>query len=96
VFALPSQYETPGIAALEAALSGAKVVITKYGGTEDYFAGFAEYVEPTSVESIRNGIVTALNKKKDNVLREHVKKEFLWQKVAEKTKHVYEKFSNVK
>jgi len=33
VFVLPSMFETPGIAALEAGLAGAKIVITKYGGT---------------------------------------------------------------
>ena len=38
VFALPSLFETPGIAALEAALAGASVVITKFGGTA--FTGY--------------------------------------------------------
>lgn len=90
VFVLPSLFETPGIAALEAALAGAKIVITKYGGTEEYFGKYAEYVEPTSVELIHHGIITALNKKRDGMLREHVSKEFLWERVAEKTKKVYE------
>jgi len=94
VFVLPSYYETPGIAALEAALAGAKIVVTKNGGTKDYFGSFAEYVEPTSVELIRHGIVTALNKKKDYVLRDHVRKEFLWERVAEKTQRAYEKVAS--
>ncbi|MBI3363535.1 MAG: glycosyltransferase family 4 protein [Ignavibacteriae bacterium] len=91
VFVLPSLYETPGIAALEAALAGAKIVVTKHGGTEEYFGEHAEYVEPTSYELIHHGIVTALNKKKDTALREHVRKHFLWSHVAEQTVRVYEK-----
>ncbi len=63
-FVLPSMFETPGIAALEAALAGAKVVITPYGGTKEYFGDFATYVEPGSVASIRDGITAALKAKK--------------------------------
>ena len=91
VFALPSYYETPGIAALEAALAGAKIVITKNGGTKDYFGEYAQYVEPTSAELIGHGIVTALNRPKDDILRERIKREFLWERVAEKTLQVYQK-----
>jgi glycosyltransferase involved in cell wall biosynthesis len=89
VFVLPSQYETPGISALEAALAGAKIVITPFGGTRDYFGNKAIYIDPTSVEDIVKGIQTALGKWKDTVLREHVRKEFIWNKVAEKTNQVY-------
>jgi glycosyltransferase involved in cell wall biosynthesis len=96
VFALPSTFETPGIAALEAALAGAKIAITKYGGTEDYFGPHAEYLEPTSVELIHHAIVTALNKPKDHALREHVLAEFLWERVAEKTARVYERVLSAK
>ncbi|MGA2623445.1 MAG: glycosyltransferase [Bacteroidota bacterium] len=91
VFVLPSLYETPGIAALEAALAGAKIVITGIGGTKEYFGQYAEYVEPTSVELIHHGITTALNKVSNNALREHVRREFLWERVAEKTLQVYRK-----
>jgi glycosyltransferase involved in cell wall biosynthesis len=91
VFALPSLFETPGIAALEAALAGSKIAITKYGGTEEYFGSLAEYVEPTSVELIHHGIVTALNKPKDAALRDHIRREYLWERVAEKTARMYER-----
>ncbi len=90
VFALPSFFETPGIAALEAGLAGAKIVITKYGGTTEYFGEHADYVEPTSVELIQHGIVTALNHQKDNALREHIRQEYLWECIAEKTLRAYE------
>ena len=92
-FVLPSQFETPGIAALEASLTGAKIVITPYGGTKDYFNDMVEYVNPYSVESIRNGIIKSLNKKKTNELKEHIKNNFLWESVAEKSLLVYQKIS---
>lgn len=94
VFALPSLFETPGIAALEAALAGAKIVITPYGGTKDYFKTMAHYTEPNSVESIRTGIISALNQPKNSILTKHIKKEFLWSAVARKTLQVYEKVMN--
>jgi glycosyltransferase involved in cell wall biosynthesis len=88
-FVLPSQFETPGIAALEAGLAGAKVVITPHGGTKEYFGDMAEYVDPGSVGSIRVGIRSALAKPKTFALREHIRRNFLWQKVAEKTAGEY-------
>ena len=89
VFALPSRFETPGIAALEAGLAGAKIVITPHGGTKEYFGTMAEYINPYSVDSIQNGIVSALNRKKNSVLQNHIRSEFLWSKIAEKTLAVY-------
>ncbi len=89
VFVLPSLFETPGIAALEAGLAGAKIVITPYGGTREYFGDMAEYVDPRSVSSIRDGILRALSKQNDQRLQEHIRREFLWQHVAAKTAAVY-------
>jgi glycosyltransferase involved in cell wall biosynthesis len=91
VFALPSLFETPGIAALEAALAGAKIAITPHGGTREYFGAMAHYANPRSVESIRSAITAALNEKRNDALRLHIKKEYLWSKVAEKTLGVYQK-----
>jgi glycosyltransferase involved in cell wall biosynthesis len=91
VFALPSLFETPGIAALEAALAGSKIVITPHGGTREYFGTMAHYVDPHSVVSIRNGILAALNENRSDRLMHHIKQEFLWSKVAEKTLAVYKR-----
>ncbi len=89
VFVLPSIFETPGIAALEAGLAGAKIVITKYGGTREYFKNHAAYVEPTSVDSIADGILRAIEKPKNDNLRKHILENYLWEKVGEKTLSVY-------
>jgi glycosyltransferase involved in cell wall biosynthesis len=89
VFALPSLFETPGIAALEAGLAGAKVIITPHGGTKEYFGEMAIYVEPGDVASIRQGIEAALRAPKESKLREHIAGKFLWKHVAAKTAEIY-------
>ncbi len=90
IFVLPSLFETPGIAALEAGLAGAKIVITKYGGTKEYFQDYAEYVEPTSVDSIAEGIKKSIAKPKDKKLIELIKGNYLWEKVGKLTLDAYE------
>lgn len=92
VFALPSYFETPGIAALEAALAGAKIVITKNGGTRDYFKDDAIYIDHRSVNSIRRGIEEALNRKKDSTLKQRIIGEYNWQSIAQKTAAAYRQF----
>ena len=89
VFVLPSLFETPGIAALEAGLAGAKVVITPHGGTKEYFGDMAQYVDPHSVESIKQGITRSLELPKEIRLREHIRREYLWPRISEKTATVY-------
>jgi len=89
VFVLPSLFETPGIAALEAGLAGAKVVITDRGGTREYFGDLAEYVDPGSVESIRAGIVRGLARERTGRLREHIRTHYLWDAVARRTADAY-------
>ncbi len=88
-FILPSKFETPGLSALEAALAGAKIVITKRGGTREYFGDMAEYVNPGSVKSIRDGIIRSSSKKEDKRLREYIRENFLWEKVVEKLYKTY-------
>jgi glycosyltransferase involved in cell wall biosynthesis len=89
-FALPSLFETPGIAALEAGLSGAKVVITPHGGPREYFGTHADYVDPYSVDDIRRRIQAALDRPRDGALADHIAGRFLWKHVARRTAEVYE------
>lgn len=91
VFALPSLFETPGIAALEAGLAGANIVITPHGGTKEYFLDLAEYVEPGDPDDIRRGIERALERTRSTALQERIEKEYLWSRVAEKSLAMYRK-----
>ncbi|MCX7785849.1 MAG: glycosyltransferase family 4 protein [candidate division WOR-3 bacterium] len=90
-FVLPSYYETPGLSALEAGLAGAKVVITKIGGTEEYFKDYAQYINPFSLDSLRQGLVKALEQKKRPELKEHIRSNYLWKVVAENLVEIYRK-----
>lgn len=88
-FVLPSLFETPGIAALEAGLAGAKVVITPHGGPREYFGPHADYVNPYSVDDIRRGILSSLQRPKGPELKEHIASRYLWRHVAVRTAKVY-------
>jgi glycosyltransferase involved in cell wall biosynthesis len=92
VFCLPSNYETPGIAAMEAALKGARIAITEVGGTREYFGDDAQYLQPRSRSSLRSALTQswALGRPEDpDRIRERLLHEFSWRSVAEKTMQEY-------
>lgn len=91
VLALPSDYETPGLAALEGGISGTNIVITKVGGTKEYFGEYAWYVDPSNEDSIQNALIEAYNKPKDNKLSKYLEMRFTWDKVAKTTTKAYDK-----
>ncbi|GIV09326.1 MAG: hypothetical protein KatS3mg019_1417 [Fimbriimonadales bacterium] len=90
VFALPSMLETPGLAALEAAVAGARVVVPPYGGALEYFQGFALYPNPRSVRAIRAAILTAWNAPHDaETQRQFILSRYSWNVVAQQTVQAY-------
>jgi glycosyltransferase involved in cell wall biosynthesis len=91
LFVLPSLFETPGRAALEAGLAGAPVVITPYGGTKECFQDLAEYVDPYSVRDISRGIEKVLNKPKNLKLQRHIRENFIWPVIARQTAEMYDR-----
>lgn len=91
VFVLPSQFETPGIAAMEAALTGSDIVITQKGGTKECFDEHAEYIDPDSSASLLQGIQNALAKKYSEELRDHILRNYTWAKIAKLTAENYQK-----
>ena len=83
LFALPSLCETPGIAALEAASQGAKVVITQEGPTAEYFGeSNVRLVDPRSLDSIISGIEMELKQTRSNDLSKYILNEYTWDKTA--------------
>ncbi len=89
-FVMPSTLETPSIAALEAAATGAKLVITSVGSTTEYFADEAEYVSPDSTESISRGIERALHSPNTSKLRSRIGRSFTWRMIANDLREVYQ------
>jgi glycosyltransferase involved in cell wall biosynthesis len=90
VFALPSWFETPGLAALEAALAGTAVVITPHGCTREYFGDLAEYARPDQIGGIAAAIERAWHDGPRDDLRDGIKSRFLWADVARRTAEAYD------
>lgn len=93
VFLLPSLLETPGLAALEAAAMGAKVVITSVGSTREYFGNLVNYIDPEDESTILPAINAALEEQKSDDLKNHVRAHFTWDNAAKQTLDAYQKIA---
>lgn len=89
VHALPSWFDTPGLASLEAGLHGCRVVSTDRGPTREYFADMAWYCDPDSPESIRHAVYSAWRTNQAPPLRDRILASFTWEKAAEATLNAY-------
>jgi glycosyltransferase involved in cell wall biosynthesis len=89
VFALPSWFETPGLAALEAALAGTAVVITPFGSTREYFGDRVAYARPDRPHTIGRAIEQTWDGP-DPRLAAEVAARFPWSEVARRTAEVYD------
>ncbi len=88
----PSFYEGFGLPILEAFYLETPVVTSNRGSMEEIGGDSAVLVEPDSVESIADGILTALSRR-DRLIkkgRERVKA-FSWEKCARETLYIYNK-----
>lgn len=90
VHALPSWRETPGLASLEAAAAGCRVVTTSIGSARDYFGDLAWYCYPDDLVSILTAVEAALCAQPSDDLRKHVLTEFTWQRAGEATLASYQ------
>jgi glycosyltransferase involved in cell wall biosynthesis len=90
VFALPSWFETPGLSALEAALSGCAVAITLYGSTREYFGDLVAYCRPDRPDEIRRAIWGLWDRGPDPRLAPRVATHYLWPIVVQITAEVYD------
>lgn len=90
VFALPSWFETPGLAALEAALAGSRLVVTPYGSTREYFGPHAEYARPGRPRELERALDHAWNRPVSSALAERVTECFTWPMVARRTAEAYD------
>jgi len=88
-FVLPSWFETPGLAALEAGLAGAKVVVTSGGSTREYFGEDAFYADPRRSSNIREAMTLASRQPRNDHLQQRIHQNYLWEKVASKVAECY-------
>ncbi len=82
LFVLQGWFETPGLAAMEAALAGTKVLVTEGGSTKEYFKNFVDYIRPSSTKDITDKIKKNLAKKREETLKNHVLMHFTWDTVT--------------
>lgn len=92
VFALPSWFETPGLAALEAAAHQTPVVITSRGATREYFGDSVNYCDPAKPNTLRAAIELAWHNPPSGrkALAEKIKCNYTWSQVACITEGIYD------
>lgn len=90
VHALPSLRESPGLASLEAALWGARCVVSCHAPISEYFGTDAWVCDPLNPADLRAVALKAWNAPDNGKLRDRVLREFTWQKAAEATRSAYE------
>lgn len=88
-FAMPSLIETPSISALEAAVSGTKILITELGSTKEYFNDLVEYVNPYDIDMMKNSIKNIIDLEITNKLSEHISLYYSSTKVMDELLNVY-------
>jgi len=90
---LASWFETPGLVALEAGMSGSSLVLPKGGCAVEYFGQQAMYVKPDDFQGIRRAVESALARGRSRRLANHVQTYFSWKAAAEITVSGYNKLS---
>jgi glycosyltransferase involved in cell wall biosynthesis len=93
VFALPSWFETPSLAALEAALAGTAVVITPFGSARDYFGDRVHYARPDRPAEIATALARSWSRGPDPGLAAFVEANYLWPEIATRTAEVYDQIA---
>jgi glycosyltransferase involved in cell wall biosynthesis len=94
VHALPSWFETTGLASLEAGAMGCNLVVGTGGDTYDYFGEHASYCNAKDQQSLETALEKAMEQPNGKGLRDLILTEYTWQKAAEKTKDAYNKVLN--
>jgi glycosyltransferase involved in cell wall biosynthesis len=90
VFALPSINEGVGMVALDAALYGCEIVVTKLGGPSEYYNDLAFKVDPYSIDEIGQAIKKAMyDSNFQPKLQEYVQKEYSLSNCMDKLINTY-------
>jgi glycosyltransferase involved in cell wall biosynthesis len=93
---LPGWFETPGLAALEAALAGVPLVVTRMGAAREYFGPNARYVDPhrpgTIAAAVRDAVANrGTDQQRCARLAARVARRFTWWNVAAACRDAYER-----
>ena len=91
VHALVSWCETAGIATMEAAIAGAKIVVADRGAEVEYYGDDAEYADPADPKSIRDAVRRAFARpprRRGDTLDLRMRR-YTWQQAATETLRAY-------
>jgi glycosyltransferase involved in cell wall biosynthesis len=87
--ALTGWYETPGLVALEAAMTGTPLVLPRGGSAHEYFDRDALYVRPDDLLGIRRAVLEALERPRSKQIAQRVQDNFTWEVAARVTLEAY-------
>ncbi len=92
VFALPSWFETPGLAALEAAAVETPVAVTARGSTREYFGDDVHYCDPADPATVRDALAEAWNHPRATrpELAARIRQNWSWNETARLTEAIYD------
>jgi glycosyltransferase involved in cell wall biosynthesis len=90
VHVLPSIYDTPGLASLEAGAMGCNIVTSDIGSQREYFGDMVDYCNPYDHASIYRAIEKACQREWPNeCLQKHIRENYTWQVAAKQTLKAY-------
>jgi glycosyltransferase involved in cell wall biosynthesis len=87
---LASWYETPGLVAIEAAMSGVPLVLPRGGSAREYFGEHADYVAPNDLAGLRRAVDAARARGRSPKLAELTRRNYSWRSAALATREAYE------
>ena len=90
VHVCPSWYETPGLASLEAALCGCRIVVTPGGSTQECLGDAAWFGSAEDPATLRAAVDSALAGPPKAGARERIARKFSWERAAAATELGYE------
>lgn len=92
-FALPSNYETFGVAYIEALACGLPIITTKCGGPEDFYEEKLGYIIPKgdmqALSSAMSDMVINYDRFKKDEISKYIKKKFSKKVIIERIREVY-------
>lgn len=90
VHILPSLFEYPGLASLEAAASGCNVITTNVGTTKEVFGNRVSYCNPYDITDIKNKVMRSFATNKNPDLASYIKVNNNWNNICKKLLNIYE------
>jgi len=91
IYVQTSWFETLGLASLEAAIAGMRVVATG-ARIKEYLGNYATYCDPGDISSIKEAIMEARKSRPlDSTARENFIKKYTWEETAKQTVKIYKK-----